>query len=148
MNISEKGLSFVKKFEGFSSVPYQDIVGIWTIGYGNTYYENKIRVTAQDPPITEERATQLLKYIVKNFEKGVNEAVKSKINQNQFDALISFSYNLGVGNLKSSTLLKKVNINPNDPTIKEEFKKWNKAGDKEVKGLTIRRNEESNLYFS
>ena len=66
MNISEKGLSFVKKFEGFSSVPYQDIVGIWTIGYGNTYYENKIRVTAQDPPITEERATQLLKYIVKN----------------------------------------------------------------------------------
>jgi len=73
--------------------------------------------------------------------------VKSNLNENQFSALVSFAYNLGIGSLKSSTLLKKLNINPKDPTIFNEFLRWNKAGGKEVSGLTRRRQAEANLYY-
>jgi lysozyme len=69
------------------------------------------------------------------------------INQNQFDALVDFAYNLGTGNLKSSTLLKKVNADPKDHKISEEFLKWNRAGGKVLKGLTARRVAEAELYF-
>ena len=83
-----------------------------------------------------------------SYERSVDSYCVDTINQNQFDALCSFAYNCGVGNLKSSTLLKKVNKNPNDPTIKDEFLKWNKGGGKVLTGLTKRRIEEAQLYFS
>lgn len=73
--------------------------------------------------------------------------VTSKITQNQFNALVSFAYNLGLGSLRGSTLLKKVNINQNDITIKDEFMKWIFAGKKQLKGLILRRTEESNIYY-
>ena len=146
--VSDYGLELIKKHEGFRSMPYLDAVKVPTIGYGNTFYPDGTKVTMKDKPISRNEATELLKIIVDKFEIGVLKVVTSNINQNQFDALVSFSYNLGLGSLSKSTLLKKVNINPNDPTIKNEFLKWDKAGGKVLKGLTRRRNEESEHYFS
>ena len=82
------------------------------------------------------------------YEDAVNQAVTSQLNQNQFDSLVSFTFNLGGGSLRSSTLLKKVNIDPSDPTIADEFIKWDKAGGKVIQGLLNRRTAESTLYFS
>jgi len=147
MKISDKGLRLIKKFEGLRLEPYLDIVGVPTIGYGNTYYENGTRVDLSDESITEAKAELMLKNILKYYEEGVNMYVKKDINQSQFDALVSFSYNLGVGALQKSTLLKKTNINPCDETIKHEFLRWVKAGGKILQGLVKRRKEEAALYF-
>lgn len=148
MLISENGLDLIKKFEGFRNHPYLCSANVPTIGYGNTYYEDGTAVELTDTPITIKRGLELLKFVVKGYEVGVDKYVTSNINQNQFDALVSFAYNLGLGNLKKSTLLKKVNINPNDESIKDEFLKWVKAGGKESKGLKKRRNSEAYLYFT
>ena len=147
MKLSENGLKFIAKHEGFRSKPYLDPVGVPTIGYGNTYYTNGVKVRLSDTAISEDEALELLQNIVKRFEEGVNRLVKRALNQNQFDALVSFSYNLGLGNLQSSTLLKKVNANPCDQSISYEFSRWNKAGGKVLNGLTRRRKEEAELYF-
>jgi lysozyme len=100
-----------------------------------------------DKAVTEEEGTALLQAMLVSFEKYVDSYCRDDINQNQFDALVSFAYNLGPANLKSSTLLKKVNANPNDETIALEFMKWVKAGGKTLKGLVRRREAESQLYF-
>ena len=146
--IGTKGLELIKSFEGLRLKPYLCPAKIPTIGYGNTFYEDGKKVTMKDPEITEQRATELLQDSLKGFEKYVDSYCRDDINQNQFDALVSFCYNLGPANLKSSTLLKKANVNPNDPTIAQEFLKWNKAGGRALKGLTKRRQAESDLYFS
>ena len=92
----------------------------------------------------------LLKYleVADRFAKRVDTLVTSNINQNQFNSLVSFAYNVGTGNFSSSTLLKKINKNPNDLSIKAEFLRWNKANKVVINGLTNRRNEEANIYFS
>lgn len=141
------GIELIKEFEGFRSKPYLDPIGIPTIGYGATYYLDGRRVKMTDPPITKEQGTELLKKMIVEYELSVNTLVKSSINQNQFDALVSFTYNLGAANLKKSTLLKKVNKNPNDLSIEAEFLKWNKAGGRVMAGLTRRRKAEAELYF-
>ena len=146
--IGTKGLELIKSFEGLRLKPYLCPAKIPTIGYGNTFYEDGKKVTMKDPEITEQRATELLQDSLKGFEKYVDSYCRDDISQNQFDALVSFCYNLGPANLKSSTLLKKANVNPNDPTIAQEFLKWNKAGGRALKGLTKRRQAESDLYFS
>jgi lysozyme len=146
--ISQKGIDLIKKYEGFSGKPYLCPAQIITIGYGATYYENGKKVTMQDNVITEERAVELLKHLLVSYEKAVDSFCRDDINQNQFDALVSFAYNLGAGSLKSSTLLKKVNTNPVDPTIKDEFMKWVNAGGKKLPGLVKRRADEATLYFS
>lgn len=146
--VSKKGLDLIKKYEGLSLRPYTCPSGLSTIGWGATYYEDGTRVKLTDPPITTERAEKLLSNILVPFEKFVDSVTRDDINQNQFDALVSFSYNCGTQNLKSSTLLKKVNLNPNDPSIAIEFKKWNRGNGKVLKGLVLRRDEESKLYFS
>lgn len=146
--LSNKGLELIKKYEGFSAKPYKCAGGVNTIGYGSTYYPGGHKVSLTDAPITEQQATSLLKDLLVNFEKSVDSFCRDDINQNQFDALVSFAYNVGVNALKSSTLLKKVNANPNDATIKQEFLKWNKSNGKILKGLTIRRQEEAELYES
>jgi len=146
--ISNKGLDIIKKYEGFSSKPYLCPAKVPTIGYGSTYYEDGSKVKLTDSPITQERATELLEALLVSFERAVDSYCIDTINQNQFDALVSFAYNVGVGNLKSSTLLKKVNVNPNNPTIKDEFLKWTKSGSKTLGGLIKRRTEEAQLYFS
>lgn len=146
--ISKKGLDLIKKFEGLKLKPYLCSAGVPTIGYGNTLYENGKKVSLKDSVITESRATELLSYSLRNLEQQVDSFCRDDINQNQFDALVSFAFNLGPYNLKSSTLLKKVNKNPKDPTIRDEFMRWTKAGGKVLKGLVERRKAEADLYFS
>ncbi len=148
MQISEKGLNLIKKFEGLSLKPYLDVVNIPTIGWGSTYYPDGKKVTLQDKEITEQKAFEILEYIAnKDFGSFVNKAVKIKLNQNKFDALVSFAYNLGNGNLQQSTLLKKVNNN-DFIGASLEFEKWNKAGGKVLSGLTKRRTAEKELFLS
>jgi lysozyme len=89
-----------------------------------------------------------LEALLVSFERAVDSYCTDNLNQNQFDSLVSFAYNCGVGNLKSSTLLRKVNVNPNNPTIKDEFLKWTKGGGRTLSGLVRRRTEEAQLYFS
>lgn len=147
MVITNKLKELVKEFEGCSLKAYKCPAGIWTIGYGNTQYENG-KAVKEGEVITLERAEQLLEVILIKFVQQVGELVKSKVNQNQKDALTDFAYNCGVGNLRSSTLLKKVNADPNDKTIRAEFEKWVRANGKVLKGLVKRRTAEANLYFS
>ena len=142
------GLNLIKKKEGFVSIPYKCQAGVPTIGYGSTYYDNGKKVTMSDPGITEQEATKLLSNTIKGFEKAVNTYVTSDINQNQFDALVSFTYNVGPDQFRKSTMLKYININPNDPNIATEFAKWVKVKGNVSKGLVKRRAEESKLYFS
>lgn len=146
--ISKRGVDLIKSFEGLRLKPYLCSAKVPTIGYGNTFYENGSKVTLKDEAITEARATELLEWSLRRFEQWVDSYCIDSINQNQFDALVSFCYNLGPANLKASTLLKKVNKDPNDPTIRAEFMKWNKAGGRALAGLTRRREAEANLYFS
>lgn len=148
MKVSKQGLEVIKKHEGYKNKPYLCPAGIPTIGYGNTYYPDGSKVKLTDKPLTKDIADVLLRLVVEDFEECVNKHVKSDINQNQFDALVSFAYNLGCGNLKKSTLLKKVNLNPCDISISNEFAKWDKAGGKRLRGLTIRRHDEAVLYFT
>ena len=148
MKLDDKGYKLITKFEGLSLKPYLDSIKVPTIGYGNTYYTDGKRVTLLDKEITKEVAFDMFKEIANRFGKRVDELVTSNINQNQYNSLVSFAYNVGTGNFASSTLLKKVNKNPNDLTIKAEFLRWNKAGGKVINGLTNRRNEEANIYFS
>lgn len=148
MKLSSKGAEFIAGHEGYRTKPYLDPIGIPTIGLGNTYYSDGTKVTMNDPELTRDQVFELFHIVAEDFVKGVNKLVTRELNQNQFDALVSFSYNLGLGNLKSSTLLKKVNSNPCDPTISYEFSRWNKAGGKVLPGLVRRRKEEAELYFS
>ena len=147
MVISSKLRELVKHFEGCKLTAYVCSAGHNTIGYGNTFYENGVKVKPGDK-ITQQRAEELLDVILIKFVQQANEVIKSSVNQNQRDALTDFAYNCGLGNLKSSTLLKKVNADPNDKTIREEFMRWNKGGGKVLNGLTRRREAEANLYFS
>ena len=148
MILDNKGYLLITKFEGLRLKPYLCSAKIPTIGHGNTYYPDGKRVTLLDKDITKQEAFDMFKEVANRFAKRVNTLVTSNINQNQFNALVSFAYNVGTGNFSSSTLLKKVNRNPDDLTIKDEFLRWNKAGGKVLNGLTNRRNEEAILYFS
>jgi len=144
----EKGIALIKSFEGFVGNPYKCPAGIPTIGYGATFYPDGKKVTMTDHAINESQGTDLLKSMLGQFEQYVDSFCIDTITQNQFDALVSFCYNLGPSSLKASTLLKKLNINPNDPTIKAEFLKWTKAGGKTLPGLVRRREAEAELYFT
>jgi lysozyme len=141
------GIEIIKTMEGFRAAPYKCPAGIPTIGYGATFYPGGKKVTMSDTPITEVHGTDLLKSMLASFEQYVDSYCRDDINQNQFDALVSFAYNLGPANLKSSTLLKKVNADPSDETIRAEFMKWTKAGGRVLRGLVRRREAEANLYF-
>lgn len=148
-SISEKGLSLIKRYEGLSLEAYLCPAKVWTIGYGSTYYLDNKRVKQGDKLNSINEANSLLINSLNNYESCVIAGIKKvKINQNQFDALVSFSYNVGCSAFIRSTLLKLVLANPNNPLIKNEFMKWNKSGNKVLKGLTKRREEESQLYFS
>ena len=147
MKISEKGLNLIKEFEGLRLKPYKDAVGIPTIGYGNTYYEDGRKVSLSDPAITEERATELLKMVVKRYEDAINRYVQVPITQNQFDALVSFAYNVGNENVRKSTLMKLLNQKQYTAAA-DQFLRWNKAGGKTLKGLTRRRQAERVLFLS
>lgn len=147
MQLNDKGKDLIKFYEGCKLVAYKCSAAKDTIGYGNTFYEDGRPVKPGDK-ISQERANELFEIIAKDFADKVKPLIKSAVTHNQFAALTSFAYNAGIGNLRSSTLLRKVNANPNDPTIDLEFAKWNKAGGKVLAGLTKRRASESKLYFT
>lgn len=147
MRLNNAGYLLICKFEGLSLTPYLCPAKIPTIGYGSTYYPNGKKVTLKDKAITKQEAFDMFKIIADEFAIKVDKLITSKISQNKFNSLVSFAYNCGINNLWISTLLKKVNFNPDDLTIKNEFLKWNKAGGKVVKGLTTRREIESQIYY-
>ena len=141
MKTSDKGIDLIKKHEGFRAKAYMCPAGKWSIGYGHT-----LNVKSTDV-ISLDEAEYFLKKDVEFAENEVNRH-NLNINQNQFDALVSFVFNLGVGNFTRSTLLRKIKSNPNDPTIREEFEKWIYADGKVLNGLVRRRKEEADLYFT
>lgn len=147
MRTSQKGIDLIKQFEGLRLKGYLDTANIPTIGYGTTIYPSGEKVKLSDV-ITKDKAEEYLKNDVIKFENYVKRWVVSTVNQNQFDALVSFTYNLGPTNLQKSTLLKKVNKDPNDPDIKFEFLKWVNSGGKFTQGLKNRREKEAELYFT
>lgn len=144
--VNKKTLDLIKSFEGLELKAYKDSVGVWTIGYGHTTAAGAPAVHA-GMTLTEAQAVDLLASDLKKYEAMVKRNVTVDLNENQYGALVSFTYNLGEGNLKSSTLLKKVNEKDfKGATL--EFAKWNKAGGKVLSGLTRRRAAEAALFAS
>jgi len=145
MKISTNGISLIKSFEGFASKIYDD-VGHPAIGYGTDLLPEEEQ-KYKDKTITEEEATQLLASRLSKFEERINELVKVPLTQNQYDALCSFTYNVGAGGFANSTLLKKIN-NKDYAGAANEFSKWNKVNGKDHPGLTARRAKEKTLFLS
>jgi len=147
LTTSENGINLITSFEGFRSSPYLDQNGIPTIGYGSTYYQDGTKVTMQDPAITKDQAIEILQTYVQKFEAIVNDHVTVSLNQNQFDALVDFTYNVGPGNFLSSTLLRLLNQGQYDQ-IPAQFMRWNKTNGQPNAGLTRRRQAEADLWNS
>jgi lysozyme len=139
MEISQEGLSLIKKFEGCELEAYKCAAGVWTIGYGST---NGVEESMK---ISQERADMLLLEDVEVFEEAVNKLVEVPLEQNQFDALVSWTFNLGSTNLKNSTLLKVLNDKDYEG-VPAQIKRWNKAGGKVLQGLVRRREAEALLF--
>jgi lysozyme len=146
--LDENGYKLIQEFEGLSLVPYLCSAKVATIGYGATFYPSGKKVTLQDAPISLATAKWMLKETANKFAVDVDKMIKANVNQNQFNAIVSLAYNIGLGGLAKSSLLKKVNVNPSDPTIRNSFLVWNKAGGRVLDGLTKRRTKEANLYFA
>ncbi|BEN78636.1 lysozyme [Serratia marcescens] len=146
MQISKSGIELIKRFEGLRLKAYQDSVGVWTIGYGWTQPVDGKKV-GPGMQIVQATADRLLKCGVVQYEQGVNLLVKVKITQSQFDALVSFAYNLGLRSLSTSTLLKKLNAGDKQGAA-DEFGKWVNAGGKRLDGLVVRRAAERELFLS
>jgi len=146
MIVSKNGLDLIKEFESFKSKPYLCPSQKATIGFGSTYYPDGKKVTLQDKEITEEKAFEILEYIAnKDFGSNINKVVKVPLNQNQFDALVSFAYNIGNGNFNSSTLLRWLNQG-NYKEASMQLLKWDKSKGIVLNGLTKRRKAEKELF--
>jgi lysozyme len=145
MEASKNCIAIIKKFEGLRLIPYLCPAGVPTIGFGSTQYANGKPVTLIDHPITEAEAIELLMTTLRKYVSAVNSLVKKPINQNQFDALVDFAYNAGVGALQTSTLLKKINLN-DFKGASLEFPKWIHAEGKVLSGLVERRKFEQDLF--
>lgn len=139
MKISLEGLGLIKKFEGCELEAYKCAAGVWTIGYGST------KEVKEGDTLTQGEADYLLKYEMDEYEGYVNDMVKVDLNQNQFDALVSWVFNLGPSNLSSSTLLTRIN-NKDWKDVPNQIKRWNKAGGKVLEGLIRRREAEALLF--
>ena len=142
-----KGIAIIRKYEGLRLQAYICPSGLATIGFGATFFENGSRVQLGDK-ITRDRADQLLFFQVKLFADEVQRIVKVKLDENQLGALVSFCFNVGGAAFAKSTLAKKVNANPSDSTIRNEFMRWTRGGGKVLPGLVKRREEEANLYYA
>lgn len=146
MTVSAKGIDLICSFEGLRLTAYDDGVGVWTIGFGTIKYPNGVRVKRGDT-CTLEQAKSYMKYDLIEFEHTVNSLVKVPLNQNQFDALVSLTYNIGSGAFKSSTLLKKLNLSDYKGAA-DQFDVWVNAGGKRMQGLANRRAKEKSLFLS
>lgn len=138
-HISDEGLSKIKQYEGKRLKAYKDVGGVWTIGYGN------IRHAKPNMEISDQQADAFLREDIATFEQAVERLVKVPLNDNQFAALVSFSFNVGAGALEKSTLLKKLNAGDYE-CVPNELLKWNKVQGKAITGLTNRRNAEGGLW--
>lgn len=141
LKLNTAGFSLIKMFEGLRLTAYQDSVGIWTIGYGHTAGVKPGQV------ITSSEAENLLIKDIASTEAGVRKLVPAACTENQFSALVCFAFNVGVGSLSKSTLLKKF-IAGDIQGAADEFLRWNKAGGKALPGLTNRRVAERQLFLS
>ena len=140
MRTSQRGLNLIKSFEGLRLQAYQDSVGVWTIGYGAT------RGVKPGMTITKDQAERMLLNDVQRFEPEVQRLVTAKLNQDQWDALVCFTYNLGSANLESSTLLRLLNAGDYAGAA-DQFPRWNRAGGKVLPGLVSRRAAERDLFL-
>lgn len=151
MQLSDKGVELIKEFEGFSAKPYRDAVGIPTIGYGTTYYLDGRKVAMTDPPLSKQGAHELKIAITnRDFVPKVRDLLTTStvpITQGMFDALVSLSYNIGVGAFARSSVLKHLE-NGEKSAAADAILKWNKAGGKELAGLTRRRQAERELFLT
>ena len=143
MKLNSIGYKALHDREGLRLKPYLDTRGIPTISLGVTYYPNGRKVTMQDKALTIEEAGNLATVTADKFAFQVDKLLTSKVNQNQFNALVSLAYNIGITGFRNSTVLRKVNINPNDPAIKEAFMMWTKNVE-----LMGRRESEIKQYFT
>jgi len=148
MGVSAKALNFIKSFEGERLQAYRDTGGIFTIGFGSTYNYDAKRKVQEGDIIDKETALRWLRLDAGKFAEGVKKLVKVPINQNQLDSLTSFAYNLGLGSLQRSTLLRKLNAGSPKEEVAAEFLKWNKDDNRVLLGLTKRRKAESELFMS
>jgi len=139
MKISQEGLALIKKFEGCELDAYKCAAGVWTIGYGST------KGVKEGDTMKQEDADNLLLHEMEEYEGYVNDLVEVDLKQNQFDALVSWVFNLGPANLKASTLLKVLNAKDYEG-VPAQIKRWNKAGGKVLQGLIRRREAESLLF--
>ena len=139
METSNEGISLIQKFEGCELEAYQCSAGVWTIGYGHT------KDVVEGMTITKEQAEQMLVDELHEYENYINQYVTVALSQNQFDALVSWVYNLGPANLKASTMLKVLNSGKYED-VPAQMKRWNKAGGKVLEGLIRRREAEACLF--
>ena len=147
MRTNEAGLAIIRGFEGFEAAPYRCPAGVWTIGYGSTRTPEGAPVTAETGPITEAEAAAWMARDLERYERAVEAYVTVPVNDNQFSALVSFTYNLGSGNLRASTLRQKLNRGDYEGAA-GEFPKWRRAGGRVLKGLVRRRAAERALFLS
>jgi GH24 family phage-related lysozyme (muramidase) len=147
MKTGERGLKLIKEFEGCKLTAYKCPAGVWTIGIGSTRYSDGSAVKQGQTLVNEEAALLLLSKTLTSYEHAVN-AIKINLTQNEFDALVSLTYNIGAGNLASSTLVKMLKAGDSKAEIAKQFLRWDKAGGKPLAGLTRRRNAEAELFLS
>jgi lysozyme len=145
MQVSDNCLKIIREFEGFKSKPYLCPAGVPTIGYGSTRYANGTAVKLTDPSITEGQADEIMQATLGQYEDAVNRYVTASINQNQFDALVDFAYNAGAQNLRTSTLLKRLNQGDYAGAA-AQFDVWVNGGGKKLPGLVRRRASERTLF--
>jgi lysozyme len=145
MQINDAGLDIIKLFEGFRAEPYLCPANVWTIGYGTTQYQDGARVSENDPSITEEDAVALLLESATKFGRVIEGLTPVDLTENQFSALVSFSYNVGTGNYRASTLRSKL-LRQEYNEAADEFPKWCRAGGRILPGLVRRRAAERALF--
>lgn len=146
MKVSDECIKMIKHHEGVRLKPYQDPIGLWTVGVGHLIGDGKTLPIEWFRTLTIDEVDELLKSDLRKFERGVLRLCPNHLTQSRFDALVSFAFNVGLGNLQASTLRQKHNRG-DILGAAQEFLRWNKAGGRVLRGLTVRRKDESNLYL-
>ena len=147
MDLIEKAVAFIAKFEGLRLEAYEDVVGVWTIGYGTTVLPNGAKV-CEGMSCSEIEAKAYLIRHVRDLNEKLSAMLLVPLNDNQRIALLSLVYNIGVGAFQKSTLLKQLNSKTSPQLVAFEFLKWNKAGGRVIDGLVTRRNEEMKVFLT
>jgi len=146
-SLSQKGVDLIASFEGFSNKPYKDSGGVWTIGFGTTYINN-VKVSHGTPSVSRDQALGLLKINVRGTEKMMRKMITGVLTQSKWDALVSLTYNIGIGNFQKSSVLKYINAGDIKKAA-ESFLLWNKdSTGKVLTGLVLRRKTEKALFLN